>query len=146
VGHTAPVWCLAVSPNGRFLASGGDDRKVRIWEAESGKVLQVLGGRPWSVRHLAFSPDSRHLFVAPGTPAPGAPGVPGTTAELWRVGQWDQPLPLDFASDGGGLLACAFSADGGTLRILAGYRPRCFVWDVRTGKPTRTHRDLSLLK
>lgn len=33
-GHTDEVWQLAVSPDGRLLASGGKDRRVGVWDVE----------------------------------------------------------------------------------------------------------------
>ena len=30
-GHYQPVWALAFSPKGKILASGGDDRSIRLW-------------------------------------------------------------------------------------------------------------------
>ena len=38
-GHTAAVRAVAVSPDGRMLVSGGDDRTVRLWSIENGDEL-----------------------------------------------------------------------------------------------------------
>jgi WD40 repeat protein len=42
----AMITALAFHPDGRLLASVGADRKLRIWDAESGKVLLELAGMP----------------------------------------------------------------------------------------------------
>jgi hypothetical protein len=54
--------CLAFSPDGRLLALGGDDHKVRIWDMPSGHERAVLNGHADVVRTVAFSPDSRRLI------------------------------------------------------------------------------------
>ncbi len=53
------------SPDGRLLASGGIDGKVKIWEAASGRLLNTLSGHKNWVRSAAFSPDGR--LLASGT-------------------------------------------------------------------------------
>src|SRR5262249_33051163 len=59
--HAGPGYCVCYSPNGRILASGGDDKLVRLWNAETGKELQVCAGHTEAVLRLAFSPDSATL-------------------------------------------------------------------------------------
>jgi WD40 repeat protein len=58
---------LAVSPDGRFLASSDYwfDREVSLWDAATGTLVRrlPLGGEKETVRHLAFSPDGQ-TFVA----------------------------------------------------------------------------------
>jgi WD40 repeat protein len=43
VGHTAAVTCLAVTPDGDRVLSGGDDGSVRIWSAQSRQQIGALG-------------------------------------------------------------------------------------------------------
>src|SRR5207237_19100 len=52
--HAGPAYCVGYSANGKVLASGGADTLVRIWDAETGKMLQVCKGHADSVVHVAL--------------------------------------------------------------------------------------------
>lgn len=43
-GHTNQVYSIAVSSDGRLLASGGMDNKIRIWDAQNNKLLDTFSG------------------------------------------------------------------------------------------------------
>ena len=53
--HTAGVSCLQYSPNGKFLASAGNDNTVCIWDVEKQKLLKTLRGHAGRVRSVAFA-------------------------------------------------------------------------------------------
>ena len=38
------VWSVSWSPDGKLLASGSEDRTVRVWSAEDGSCAKVLSG------------------------------------------------------------------------------------------------------
>ena len=69
-GHESFVYCATFSPDGALLATGGWDRRVRLWDTASGEAvgsIAVGDGDAWgdgfSPRALTFSPDGRELFV-----------------------------------------------------------------------------------
>jgi DNA-binding beta-propeller fold protein YncE len=56
--------CVAVNPAGAMVATGGMNRLVRIWDADSGKEVQQHAGHQGDITDLAFSPDGRWLASA----------------------------------------------------------------------------------
>lgn len=42
--HSKTITCVAFSPNGQYLACGGEDNKMSIWDASTAEVLHVLTG------------------------------------------------------------------------------------------------------
>lgn len=84
VGHTAYVVALALSADGRRLASGGFDKRVMLWETAGGKQVRVLPGHGGAVYALAFSPDGRRLAAGGASPWP-RPGRKGTVIQQWAL-------------------------------------------------------------
>jgi tricorn protease-like protein len=64
IGHSDRVYALAYSPDGRFLASGGEDGIIKIWDPASGRELRTLRGHSGTIITLAYSPDGRLLTSA----------------------------------------------------------------------------------
>jgi WD40 repeat protein len=64
-GHTGTLWDLAFSPDGRRLASAGDDRTVRVWNPQTGEALgDPLTGHTAPAMTVAYSPDGHRLASA----------------------------------------------------------------------------------
>jgi WD40 repeat protein len=64
-GHTAQVCGVAFSQNGQWVASGGEDNTVKLWDAEAGgEPLHTFRGHGSVVSRVAFSPDGRRLASA----------------------------------------------------------------------------------
>jgi WD40 repeat protein len=67
---------VALSEDGRLLASGGDDGMVRLWEVGSGQLVTALQGHTGTVWAVALSRDGRLL----------ASGSDDGTVKLWDAG------------------------------------------------------------
>jgi cytochrome c len=63
-GHKGQVNALAVSSDGRFLASASWDGLVGLWDVSTGQLLYMMAGHESSVSDVAFSPDGELVFSA----------------------------------------------------------------------------------
>jgi WD40 repeat protein len=55
------VTAVRFSPDGRLLAAGGADARIRLWNLQSGQLTRLLRGQPHAIRDMAFSRDGRAL-------------------------------------------------------------------------------------
>jgi WD40 repeat protein len=63
-GHSSSISSLAFSPNGKWLASGGLDRSIILWNASTGEQTRKWTSQNSNVTQLVFSPDSKRLVSA----------------------------------------------------------------------------------
>jgi WD40 repeat protein len=73
--HRSAIGCVAFSPDGRLLATGGDDRTIQVWDAVAGTWKYTLSGHRAAITSLQFLPEGRLLSAARDT-----------TLRLWQVG------------------------------------------------------------
>ncbi len=61
VGHEGSVNCVAVSPNGKTLFSGGSDGTIRVWDEQTGKLKYTQDAKSGSITSLSVSPSGKNL-------------------------------------------------------------------------------------
>jgi WD40 repeat protein len=60
--RTGSIGCLAASPDGFHLVTGGPDRWIRVWEAATGRLESAFRAHWESVRCVKFSPNGREIL------------------------------------------------------------------------------------
>jgi WD40 repeat protein len=155
----APVWCVAFSPDGKYLAAGSgldlEDRtyEVLVWNLEADKIEHHLIGHSGRVISLSFSPDGGKLASASadhtlriwdmktgaliktldreGEVPPPQPGQASPSTHTDQV-KTDSPGFYSVIQKGWTNFV-TFSKDGSFLAGLGGTRRIC-LWEVQTGK------------
>jgi WD40 repeat protein len=125
VRHLGPIAAFAVSPDSKWVATGGTDWVIRISDTETMHQQYVLPAPTRSVRALAFSPKEKLLASA------GADG----TIRLWDLTTGKERRRLGEA-DASASGAVAFAPDG--RRLLSGHDDGIVrLWNVATGQNER---------
>jgi WD40 repeat protein len=115
--HKGYIRAVAFSPDGRLIATGGNDNFVRVWSATDGTLVKELAGHTRHVYNVAFHPSGTALVSG------DLLGV----LNQWAVGSWKLTRDLDakvlskydptFKADVGGIRGIDFSPDGKSLAV-----------------------------
>jgi len=116
-GHQASISAMAVSPDGKTLATASYDKTLRIRELPSGELKQSNEGHASTIRALCYSPDGTILASAAGDNA----------IKLWDVAEGVEIANFPSESESRTL---TFSADSETL-AAASYDKTIRIWSVR---------------
>jgi WD40 repeat protein/tRNA A-37 threonylcarbamoyl transferase component Bud32 len=119
-GHSRAVNSVAFSPGSKLLASGSDDKTIKLWDLATGTLRSTFGGDMTVVWTVAFSPDGKLL----------ASGSSDQTIRLWDLATGTLHSTLK-----GHLYVVwtvAFSPDG--KRLASGSKDKTIkLWDSTTG-------------
>ncbi len=63
-GHSGAVRCVAMSSDGQFIASGSNDKTIKLWDVATGLEIRTLHGHIGNVYSLALSPDGKYIASA----------------------------------------------------------------------------------
>jgi len=108
IAPNEPTVVLAISPDGRWLASGHPSGEIAFWKLPDGKLVRRFLAHRQMFGALSFSPDSA-LLVSGGD---------DQLIHLWQTGTSNRVATLQ--GHGSGITSCAFSADGQMLVSSSG--------------------------
>jgi WD40 repeat protein/transcriptional regulator with XRE-family HTH domain len=122
-GHTADVFGVDFSPDGKYLASGSSDATARLWDVATGQTIRIFLGHTSEIDTVAFSPDGKYLLTGGGA---------DHTARIWDVATGETVHV--YSGHPGSVDAGGFSPDGKLIVTAGGEDLTARIWDVATGK------------
>lgn len=129
--NSAHINAVAVSPDQRYIVTGGDDGIARFWDIDRGIMLRYLE-HSQGIYTIAISPNGRHLLCgskkAPLTETPGL---------IWV---WDFELGIELKileAHKGHVTALAITSDSRYI-LSGGQDGVVHLWDLETGTQLKT--------
>ncbi len=126
-GHSGYVLCVRYSPDGKTLATSGEDGIVRFWNAETGEAGKQLPKAGYPVMGIAFSPDGSLLALALGDETRVTRPGP---VQVWEIATGTKKFDLPehekvansvaFSPDGRFLISCSADEKVNVYDVLAG--------------------------
>ena len=117
-GHRNLAQSLSFSPDSSLLANANQQRKIDLWDVNTGEIRKTLAGHTGAVYSAAFSPDGQTL----------ASGSKDGTVRLWDVNTGESKITIEPPADTKTITRVMFSPDGNTLLINTEETAR--LWDV----------------
>ncbi|KIK35348.1 hypothetical protein CY34DRAFT_812244 [Suillus luteus UH-Slu-Lm8-n1] len=118
------VWTMALSPDGKTLASGSQNGIVRLWDVEMGKVVARWKEHTKAVTSVCWSRNGERVVS----------GSYDSTARVWDVKSGEPVQGLNPIKTGHGLYAVSYSPE---TKVIAtgGYKKSGIkIWGAKTGK------------
>ena len=124
-GHSASVYGVAVTPDGKRAVSASHDNTLKVWDLDTGRELRTLEGHPLPVNGVAVTPDGKQVVSASWD----------KTLKVWDLDTGRVLRTLIGHSDY--VFGVAVTPDG--RRAVSASRDKTLkVWDLATGRALRT--------
>lgn len=119
--HKQAIRTCAISPDGKWIASGSSDGEIKIWDLEKGKVIKTLIGHDNIVSRCVFSPGAKWILSA----------SQDKTLKIWDLASGSEIKTL--IGHQLGVFDCEISLDGKWIVSLGGEQVYK-IWETATGE------------
>ncbi|TEB30781.1 WD40 repeat-like protein [Coprinellus micaceus] len=113
------VYGVAVSSDGKYIASGSWDSLARVWDARNGNLVKALEGHSGGVTSVAFSRDGGHIVS----------GSNDETVRVWNTTTWEEKVLQGRTST---VESVAFSSDFRWI-VSGSHDGSVRLWSTTTG-------------
>ncbi len=136
--HNGMVRCIGFTPDGRMLATGGDDRKIQFWDMTERQVIMTLSLEDTAAHSLIFSQDAKTL-------------VTGSYRKIkvWNISTKEElscvDVELQHSLIGHSHIVSSLALSKDRKIIVSGSKDKTIkIWHLKTGELIRTlkgHKD-----
>lgn len=128
IGHSDSINAVAITPNGKIIASGSEDNTIKLWDLNTGECLATLEGHEAGVRAIAISPDGQ-LLVS---------GSADNTIKLWQLPSVENepicPDPIYTLTGHSGDVKCLSISRDGQILASGSHDKTIKLWHLETGE------------
>ncbi len=121
------VTCVATTPDGRYAVSTLDDKRLRVWELATGRLVRTLSGHQGQVRAVAITPDGRYA-------------VSGSADRTLRVWELETGRTVHILRGHQFPVAAVAITPDGRYAVSGSVDRTLRVWELETGRTVRILR------
>ena len=132
-GHLDLVAAIAFSADDRYVASGSNDRTIRVWRTNDGQLVRTMIGHTSAIKVIAFSPQGHYL----------ASGARDGKIKIW---DWQTGLEIKTLQGHTNLLTDLVWSPDGTKLASSGWDREVRIWDISTGNELNSFTNQSWVR
>jgi len=124
-GHHKEITSISFSKDGKYIATGSEDRTIKLWDILTGREIRTILGHSDKINSILFSPDSRYIASASSDNTIKIFEIETGLEYMTLTGHSREVNSISFSPDGRYL---ASSSSDATIKL----------WDLNTRKEIKT--------